>query len=201
MRYQRRCAMEKRKLMRYIFPLFNFLSLLIASLTCVGHSRIFKRSLYTSLLVRSHMPRNFSQWEKQSQSNLILDPIMTLTDKPLPFSIDDILKYDSSKTSSTPNSSVSSLLTSPFLSSFSNVIKNSCPGKPNETKRIFFFSTKILLFLDHRSSSCHSNHHHCHLSTLQLNSAYPNLDTFIHHRRCRRTRTVFSGSTTFSFLS
>jgi BarH-like homeobox protein len=26
-----------------------------------------------------------------------------------------------------------------------------------------------------------------------LNSTYPNLDTFIHHRRCRRTRTVFSG--------
>lgn len=28
-----------------------------------------------------------------------------------------------------------------------------------------------------------------------MNSTYPNLETFIHHRRCRRTRTVFSGRT------
>ncbi|CAF1469303.1 unnamed protein product [Adineta steineri] len=39
-------------------------------------------------------------------------------------------------------------------------------------------------------SSCHSNSsHHCHLSILQSDSMYSN---FIHHRRCRRTRTVFS---------
>lgn len=47
--------------------------------------------------------------------------------------------------------------------------------------------------LEHRSTSCSSSLHNCHISTLQLNSTYPNLDTFIHHRRCRRTRTVFSG--------
>ena len=40
---------------------------------------------------------------------------------------------------------------------------------------------------EHRLPSCHSN---CHLSLLQSDSNYPN---FIHHRRCRRTRTVFSG--------
>ena len=64
------------------------------------------------------------------------------------------------------------------------------PGcsRPREQKRRAVFD------LDHQSAPCHSNGHHCHLSTLQLNSTYPNLDTFIHHRRCRRTRTVFSGT-------
>lgn len=47
------------------------------------------------------------------------------------------------------------------------------------------------IFAEHRSSSSSC----CHISTLQLNSTYPNLETFIHHRRCRRTRTVFSGRT------
>ncbi|CAF0949169.1 unnamed protein product [Adineta steineri] len=101
---------------------------------------------------------------------------MTFTDKPLPFSIDDILKYEKSKTSiySTiiPRSyQLPSLIPSSYLS-FATSNKHSCS--------------------EHRSTSCNSSLHNCHLSALQLNSTYPNMDTFIHHRRCRRTRTVFS---------
>ncbi|CAF3039351.1 unnamed protein product [Rotaria sp. Silwood2] len=101
---------------------------------------------------------------------------MTFTDKPLPFSIDDILKYEKSKTSIYPtfiqrSYQLPSLLSTSYLS-FSTSNKHSCS--------------------EHRSTHCNSNLHNCHLSTLQLNSTYPNLDTFIHHRRCRRTRTVFS---------
>ncbi|CAF0836442.1 unnamed protein product [Didymodactylos carnosus] len=44
-----------------------------------------------------------------------------------------------------------------------------------------------------RSTSCNgSNLNNCHLSPMQVNSPYRDLETFIHHRRCRRTRTVFS---------
>ncbi|CAF1541364.1 unnamed protein product, partial [Didymodactylos carnosus] len=43
------------------------------------------------------------------------------------------------------------------------------------------------------STSCsESNLNNCHLSSISVNSPYLNLETFIHHRRCRRTRTVFS---------
>ncbi|CAF0905500.1 unnamed protein product [Rotaria sp. Silwood1] len=101
---------------------------------------------------------------------------MTFTDKPLPFSIDDILKYEKSKTSIYPtfiqrSYQLPSLIPTSYLS-FSTSNKYSCS--------------------EHRSTHCSSNLHNCHLSTLQLNSTFPNLDTFIHHRRCRRTRTVFS---------
>ncbi|CAM4807237.1 unnamed protein product [Rotaria magnacalcarata] len=101
---------------------------------------------------------------------------MTFTDKPLPFSIDDILKYEKSKSTIYPtfmprSYQLSSLLPASYLS-FSPTNKHSCS--------------------EHRSGPCSSNLHNCHLSTLQLNSSYPNLETFIHHRRCRRTRTVFS---------
>ncbi len=118
---------------------------------------------------------------------------MTFTDKPLPFSIDDILKYEKSKSSiySTiiPRSyQFPSLIPTSYLS-FSPTTKHLCSGK-NRQK----FFPLIRFYLEHRSTSCNSNLHNCHLSTLQLNSTYPNLDTFIHHRRCRRTRTVFSGN-------
>ena len=123
---------------------------------------------------------------------------MTLTDKPLPFSIDDILKYETSKVSIYPVSmphtyALPSLLPASYLT-FSNTNKHSCSGK-----RVFHEENgkDIRLNLEHQSAPCHSNGHHCHLSTLQLNSTYPNLDTFIHHRRCRRTRTVFSGTVTW----
>ena len=103
---------------------------------------------------------------------------MTLTDKPLPFSIDDILKYEKSKASIYPTLTSRSYSLAPLLSAsylpYSSATKHSCS--------------------EHRSTPCNSSVHHCHLSTLQLNSSYPNLETFIHHRRCRRTRTVFSGN-------
>ncbi|UJR26943.1 hypothetical protein I4U23_008251 [Adineta vaga] len=102
---------------------------------------------------------------------------MTFTDKPLPFSIDDILKYEKSKSSIYPSLvprsfPLTSLIPSSFLSFSTPSNKHLCS--------------------EHRSTSCNSSLHTCHLSSLPLNSTYPNLDTFIHHRRCRRTRTVFS---------
>jgi hypothetical protein len=120
---------------------------------------------------------------------------MTFTDKPLPFSIDDILKYEKVKSTIYPtiiprSYQFSSLLPPSSYFAFSTPNKHLCSGTINlKTKR----KTLVFSLLEHRSTSCNSSLHNCHLSTLQLNSTYPNLDTFIHHRRCRRTRTVFSG--------
>jgi hypothetical protein len=83
---------------------------------------------------------------------------MRFTDKPLSFSIDDILKSSNQSTHF----------------SFPIMTKQS------------YSSGRLEHSSDQRLSSCH-----CHLSTLQLDTTYPN---FIHHRRCRRTRTVFSGN-------
>jgi hypothetical protein len=58
---------------------------------------------------------------------------MTLTDKPLPFSIDDILKYEKSKSSIyssiLPRSYQLSSLLPPTYLSFSTAHKHSCSGK------------------------------------------------------------------------
>jgi hypothetical protein len=68
---------------------------------------------------------------------------MTLTDKPLPFSIDDILKYEKSKSSIyppiTPRTYQFPSLLAPTYLSFSTTHKHSCSGNCLKKKKKFFF--------------------------------------------------------------
>jgi hypothetical protein len=68
---------------------------------------------------------------------------MTFTDKPLPFSIDDILKYEKSKSTIYPpitsrSYQYSSLLAPTYLT-FSTTHKHSCSGNCFKEKRNIFF--------------------------------------------------------------
>jgi hypothetical protein len=112
---------------------------------CVLLSRICKRSLlyfhwcFVVYYIYIYNQTDISIWFSIRMNK------MTFMDKPLPFSIDDILKYEKSKSTIYPSIiprsyPLPSLLSSTYLS-FSTAHKHSCSGnwfQRNEIVKIFF---------------------------------------------------------------